>query len=698
MYLNPSEFSKAFEDIKSTSLSHSTCKLVIFASCLNVDAICASKILTAVLKKNLISFQLIPVVGYSDLKLKFSNLDMDIRNVVILGCGAMVDLETYLEIDNESTDERKIYVIDGQRPWNLDNIFGSHTIVCFDDGLIEEKLEKEKAAYMVLVSIDSEAEEEDDDEEEEEEEEEEIQDDDENSSQGKRKIQSTNGSSSKKRKLFLDENEKIIENYYNMGTTTITSISLQIYTLLSTIGETSLEPLWLTIVGTSTFIQQFPNIYDRIFPVLKDEVIRLEQSNIQNRQNTDFYNGNNMNNTNNTRTPDTNNLIIDKDYSLFLLRHWNLYNSFFYSNLVNSKLQLYTVEGRKNLNKLFAKMGISLSAANQNWKYLDIDLKKKLNFIFQKYLKFYDLEKIIKDGFIKNFGYKGSISANEFAEAVTALLEYNHDIKINKNNLDAEVTKNGIGEHHNENKRKQNGTNNGNYEEENDDADSDADNVETDDDEAQKVTRLTAKREAQYITNFWKSFDSLSNFELILKGLKIAKIQQKLIFDKGFEIFEKRSIKNLRVFRLVVLKDDLISINNNNNNYGNNFFQNPLMLTKLGNWLLECCSELDSQKNKDLPLIIAALDPETDTYLLCGLSSLNRKNDNDGDTKRENHDKNENIEENNDENLRINKFSQSFQKIVQSTGVAAKIDSFDGTVITIKKEDLQPFLERLCFV
>lgn len=655
MYLSPSEFGRAFEDIKQTSLSHSTCKLVIFSACLNIDSICGSSILTTLLKKNLISFQLIPIVGYNDLKVKFSSLDYDITNVILLGCGAMIDLESFLEVEasdyiDQNEDgtvkiRRKIYVIDGHRPWNLDNIFGSQIVHCFDEGIIDDELTKEKSAYEVLINLDSD---EELDSEDDGEVEEVLTDDDEDDLNGKRTSPNSSQSRSKRRK-FVNENERLIEQYYAAGTTVITSIALQIYVLLSTIGETNVDYLWLTIVGTTSLFQQYPRIYERIFPVLRDELIRLENA---------------IKET--SRTSESSHLKMEKDYSLFLLRHWNLYNAFFYSNYVNSKLLLYTNDGKKNLNKLFAKMGISLNAANQSWNYLDINLKKKLPSIFNKYLKLYDLDGLIKDGFIRNYGFKGDVSANEFVEAMTALLEFNHSVKKKPSSADKII----------------------------DDDEADENLEENDGDE---LIRLMQKREGQYITNFWKSFDALKNYDIMMKGLKIAKWQQKLIFDKGFEIFEKRMIKNLRVFRLVVLKDDMMmnSLNLHNetdedlkNFNGAKFFQNPLMLSKLGNWLLECCAEID---NSNLPLIIASLDVETDTYLVCGLSPLKTKKENLGEIDIQ-------VSTSKDDDLRINKFSLSFQKIVTTSSVAAKIDSFEGSVITIKRDDLSPFLEKLCSV
>lgn len=99
MYITPDKYSQTFREIKRTSLSHSNCKLVIFVSCLNIDSLCGAKILSLLLRKELIQYQLIPVVGYTDLKLHFMKLDGDVTNVFLLGCGAMLDLELFFELN-----------------------------------------------------------------------------------------------------------------------------------------------------------------------------------------------------------------------------------------------------------------------------------------------------------------------------------------------------------------------------------------------------------------------------------------------------------------------------------------------------------------------------------------------------------------------------------------------------------------------
>lgn len=71
------------------------------------------------------------------------------RFLILLNCGALIDLSQYLTPQDYVT----IYVIDSHRPWNLDNAFSDNNIFVFDDGDIEEKLSEERRAYEALAEV-----------------------------------------------------------------------------------------------------------------------------------------------------------------------------------------------------------------------------------------------------------------------------------------------------------------------------------------------------------------------------------------------------------------------------------------------------------------------------------------------------------------------------------------------------------------
>lgn len=691
MYINPAQFAQTFNEIKRSSSSHSTCRLILFVSCLSIDSICTAKILSIVLKKSLIQYQLIPVVGYADIKEHYLKLDPEVANVILIGCGAMIDIETFFEIDvnefvgdssyNEKLQDyedldrdnskssvnlrRKIYIIDGNRPWNLDNVFGSEMVVCFDDGYIDKNLSLERESYKMLVDA-SDHESDQDASEESEPEVSEVEVDivesdlDGEHSESRKRPHSADEAKllRKSRRKAMHKSEDTIETYYNQGTAISTAATAVIYALLATIGETSVENLWLAIIGVSSLDKLHPEVYDKILPLFREEVHRLNPSNSSSSE----------------KSADSNTLSIDKDYHLFLLKHWTLYDSFFYLSLVNSKLNLWTEDGRKKLHKLFAKMGISLSVAQQKWLYMDIAVKRNLPVIFSKYLPLYGLEGVMRDGFVRTFGYLGQLSAMECVESLAALLESDDDKSYNQN------------------------------------PESESDQNEID--------AKIEKREKLWVSNFWSSWDALNmstqgtvsrivssstkplttfkklkGYDLLMHGLDTAKEIQQTIFKTGMSVLERKLVKNLRLYRLCVLNDGAIP------DLG--LFNNPLILAKLGNWLLENINELEflnfSSKNGESkvsalkPLVVASLDVASDTYLVIGLApKYPRGLDASAKAK---------IAQsmNLDASLttRLNTFSVAFQKVSATSGAKVRINSFDSSIIEIRRDDLLPFLEKL---
>ncbi|KTB00334.1 Cell division control protein 45 [Nakaseomyces glabratus] len=487
MYYAVDKYGEAYNTIVRSCSSHSSCQLVLFVSCLNVDALCAAKILSLLFKKQLIQSQIVPVFGYSELKTHYDQIDDNVNTVMFIGFGGVVDLETFLEIDPEEyitenakwkkrVSKRYIYVWDAQRPWNLDNLFGSE---------------------------------------------------------------------------IIHKYESIIDDYYAQGVTVVNSLAAQVYSLLSSIGETTLQNLWLTILGTTSLDTAFTQIYNRLCPLLQDEVRRLSPK------------------STGVKTPDTLTLNIQPDYYLFLLRHSSLYDSFYFSNYVNAKLSLWNESGKKRLHKMFARMGIPLTTAQESWLYMDHSIKRELGVIFDKNLDRYGLQDIVRDGFVRSFGYRGSISASEHLEALNALLEVGEAIHD--------------------------------------------DGISSKDEEDETLTEQenkSLKLHKRWLSNFWLSWDALDDKKLdILKlGIQHAQILQRAIFNTGVTVLEKKMIKHLRIYRLCVLREgpDL------------DLYRNPLTLLRLGNWLMECCAE--SEDKQLLPMVLASLDEATDTYLVAGLA------------------------------------------------------------------------------
>ena len=181
---------------------HATSPPVLILVALEPDALCACRILAALLKRDYISHNIVPVSGYGELSRIGQEQIQPMRlqnggaggTVICLGVGGLVDLGAVLGLETEDEDEDEdatggveLWVIDARRPWNLGNVFGGKPpeqalgevngnararlqdvsfgqiqrnyrsgkggIIVFDDGDIDEHLEKEREAYFKLEQM-----------------------------------------------------------------------------------------------------------------------------------------------------------------------------------------------------------------------------------------------------------------------------------------------------------------------------------------------------------------------------------------------------------------------------------------------------------------------------------------------------------------------------------------------------------------
>ena len=194
MYLPRSLISHLYLQLVKTH--HSLSPPVLLLVSLEPDALCACRILTALLKRDYIPHKIQPVSGYSDLSRIGRDVVRPMRKdqggsggvVVCLGVGGLIDLSSQLGLEAEETAQDamggvEVWLIDARRPWNLGNVFGGRPtpmviledgqavhveegmerariqqsykpglggVIVFDDGDIDEELQAERDAYVGL--------------------------------------------------------------------------------------------------------------------------------------------------------------------------------------------------------------------------------------------------------------------------------------------------------------------------------------------------------------------------------------------------------------------------------------------------------------------------------------------------------------------------------------------------------------------
>jgi hypothetical protein len=195
MYLPRNLIAHLYQNL--TKRNHASAPPVLLLVALEPDALCACRILTALLKRDFIPHKIKPIAGYGDLARASEELVRPMRTseggsggvVVCLGVGGMVDMEETLGLDVDENGKGgpgdvEVWIMDARRPWNLSNVFGASAgpdpqtgdivrrqtgvdkgrltqsyqsgrggIIVFDDGDIEEELEAEREAYCALEEM-----------------------------------------------------------------------------------------------------------------------------------------------------------------------------------------------------------------------------------------------------------------------------------------------------------------------------------------------------------------------------------------------------------------------------------------------------------------------------------------------------------------------------------------------------------------
>lgn len=171
-----------------------------------------------------------------------------------------------------------------------------------------------------------------------------------------------------------------------------------------------------------------------------------------------------------------------------LIRHWSLYDSMLHSSFLGTKLHIWSESGRKRLHKLLAKMGFSLSQCKQSYTHMDMDLKRSLRERLEKYAPLYGLEGVVREGFVRCWGFRGCLSAVDVAYIVGGLLEMGRKGNNSANNSTTTPTSSA----------------------------GKAPEAPVDPDPTDETRREEARESESWIANFWSAYDALEEYPLLL--------------------------------------------------------------------------------------------------------------------------------------------------------------------------------------
>ena len=133
------------------------------------------------------------------------------------------------------------------------------------------------------------------------------------------------------------------------------------------------------------------------------------------------------------RSPTDTSIRLSPEPRFLLIRHWSLYDSMLHSPYLSTRLHIWSDAGRKRLHKLLAKMGISLQEAGKGYIHMDMELKQSLRERILKFAPQYNLDGLVPGedgrrglegwGFVRSWGWKATLSAVDVATIASAILE-----------------------------------------------------------------------------------------------------------------------------------------------------------------------------------------------------------------------------------------------------------------------------------
>lgn len=547
------------------------------------------------------------------------------------------------------------------------------------------------------------------------------------------------------------KHDAVVQSYQNLGTSYSEPMSSLMYSLASDLGRDDNDLLWHAIVGVSsmelsgrttkgvglsTSTSGSSSSWNRdrgeqIRAILRDEVRRLNPTDIR-----DIERERNIGDSagiiqTHAKGPTDFSIRLSPEPRLLLVRHWSLYESMLHSPFLSPRLRIWQDAGKKRMDKLLAKMGISLAQSKQQYRFMDMELKRGLRERLLKFAPVYGLEGLVpmqvrggggKEGwgFVRCWGFGACLSAVDVGVIVGAILEVG-DMNP-KIHADAEAPfrihsggrDSGIGTPV--------------------DREDSAIGIQV---EAQTEQE---QREEAISKRFWTAYDSLQKISLLQTHVKTAQHLHRAILSTGTALIEKKQIRLLRAFRLAVVREgpDV------------QLFTHPGALIKLALWLAEAITEQEGSKGKKGgELVLAGLDETRGIYVVVGLGGgagvvaqrekeqrrAERRKERekkrevrklkkekkkllqrermeangeiwDSDLDSEDSDESESDLSSDDEEEEeeggkkergkgLNRFGIAFSEAVDDTGARVRQDSFEHSVVEVKKEDLSGFLESL---
>lgn len=667
---------------------------VIILSAADCDSICTTKILTSLLATEMIAYQIHPVlsyehiVRYNEQVLQERIFDSELHTMVMINCGAMVDLnqmlferplgsrlmtemqkqmgiddldqlddlqheqlqqQIYAKIDEamDSIDDNfKIYVIDSHRPFHLQNVHDTAKI-CLLQGDDEQNLDEfpaldfddddtatnsaPKPKPKRVKNEDDMGMDLDDD------------DDDDDDFLDEEDLEDSNPynaptHSEKQRKLQAIKRAQ--EMYYRLQFSGLNSSGV-LYFMARSVQKDDNAMLWNAILGlTESFVYEKidRDKYNSAVSVYCDEVKRRNEtynavSTMDSEARYDTHEDSVANSTIISHRH-ADHIQFSSEFRFTLMRFWTLFDAMYYSRYVATKMGVWKQRGKDGLKYLLAKMALPLNEAQQPYSSMKRQYKAKLPELFEAHGQNEGLDENLTFGsFTKQHGGHASISASDMVFAITAVLESDFRVKHSATDHNAHGNQGSNGAEQKETAAAA---------------------------EEAELGKTASFDEEVWQSNYFYGYDALSKDKqyLLKNAIKLAKERQKEIVDMGIKLLEKRAIKPFGPMRCC-------KIENSNN------FQSPMLLCKLALFIMDAY-KAQTAKRSAKHFVLASYNDKSNSFTVVGIPAKRYIGD-----------------------VQKSPFYNAFEEARQRVNANAKIVFFEGHVIQIHKDHFKDWMDNL---
>ncbi|CAJ0579723.1 unnamed protein product, partial [Mesorhabditis spiculigera] len=342
----------------------------------DVDGLCASVILTHLLRCDDAAFSIVPVACWEDIS-KVLNEHEPSPYIVMINCGGNRDI-TELNIP-ETT---KVFIFDNRRPFDLENIYNeSQVTVMADSKEVYDSLKIPE--YPDLYRPDSDSEDEDEE------------------SEDRMEAVQRRALKREERRRWEQKKDSLIWDYYGSSWVS-TPTALQMFELAFDLSRASSELWWYAAVAINSLLTDHLITKQHYMELCCDRSYRFIHR---------------FSPAAGQRADDLFRISFEKELPIPLYSHWSLHSAARVDETFACRTKNWTQKGESDTKFMYLQMSISIAETRQKFSTLKTDRRKEIVASIEKAME-YNFST-----FIAHIGFSMKVLASDISRVLALKLE-----------------------------------------------------------------------------------------------------------------------------------------------------------------------------------------------------------------------------------------------------------------------------------